>query len=90
MFRRSEYTRPRHKLPLSSTVSHCLPLSGTRLSLPYTSTPIPSGFHGDLKDALDVDINYQPPLEFQVAAGSTYVGGKMLAKLGRIALVSKW
>jgi len=42
-----------------------------------------------LNEALNADLNYQVPLEFELAAGSTYVGGKMLAKLARLALVAE-
>ena len=51
--------------------------------------PIQESMREDLNAALDIDLSYTPPVEFQVAAGSTYVGGKMLAKMGRIALIAE-
>ena len=51
------------------------------------SLPVALGRVAALNAALDGDLNYAPPPEFLLAAGSTYVGGKMLAKLARLALV---
>lgn len=53
------------------------------------SNAIGSAFVNDLNQALDKDLEYDLPLEFRLAAGSTYVGGKMLAKMGRIALIAQ-
>jgi hypothetical protein len=52
------------------------------------SAPVASGRKAALSAALDADLSYALPQEYALAAGSTYVGGKMLAKLARLALVA--
>jgi len=70
----------------SSSWTQSLPLP--RLAF-QASNPIANGRQAALNEALNADLNYQVPLEFELAAGSTYVGGKMLAKLARLALVAE-
>lgn len=70
----------------SSSWTQSLPLP--RLAF-QASAPIANGRRAALNEALNVDLNYKLPLEYELAAGSTYVGGKMLAKLARLALVAE-
>ncbi len=43
----------------------------------------------DLHSALDVDSNFKIPANYLIGAGDTYFSGKLLAKLGRIALIAE-
>ncbi len=43
----------------------------------------------DIHSALDVDLNFEIPANYLVGAGDTYFSGKLLAKLGRIALIAE-
>lgn len=42
-----------------------------------------------IANALQTDIGYELPPEYQAGAGDTYFSGKMLAKLGRIILITQ-
>ncbi len=43
----------------------------------------------DIHSALDVDLNFNIPANYLLGAGDTYFSGKLLAKLGRIALIAE-
>ncbi len=43
----------------------------------------------DLHSALDVDVKFNIPANYLIGAGDTYFSGKLLAKLGRIALIAE-
>ncbi len=43
----------------------------------------------DLHSALDVDLEFNIPANYLIGAGDTYFSGKLLAKLGRIALIAE-
>jgi hypothetical protein len=54
----------------------------------YAPDPIRPELMADLAAALEQDLNFELPLNYQQGAGDTYFSGKMLAKLARIAVVS--
>ena len=43
---------------------------------------------GDIRKAVERDLHFQIPINYQIGAGDTYFSGKMLAKLARILLVA--
>lgn len=51
--------------------------------------PIPASFLNAIGDVLTEDLQYELEPFFQRGSGDTYFSGKMLAKLGRIALVAE-
>ena len=54
-----------------------------------TRAPLAPSLLKALNAALDQDLDYTVPPLYALAAGSTYEGGKCLAKLGRLALIAE-
>lgn len=41
-----------------------------------------------IRKALETDLKYEIPLNYQRGAGDTYFAGKMLAKLARVLIIA--